>query len=283
MSAPPVRVALVGIDGSGKSSVVARLHDAVGVDADGLGTLSAPLYPDIPDAALAVLSRQLHAVSVAADRLGIAELKATILYLQMSLYGAAERCLIDALRPRWLVSDRHALVDTLAYGPLYRGMLLRAQHGERWGPRQRDRLEIAIPHAFGAMLSSYGALARISGLDIDFWQIAGQIGALLEGPADVVVAELSRRYATKLPDVIVWLDVEPLEAARRMRERDKPRSEMHECVTALERLRQNYEGALRVIAHGWPRVVIHRVDPTDMTIAEIGDAVLGWLPRAGDG
>lgn len=273
MIAQPLRIALVGIDGSGKSSIVARLRERTAVDG-GIVTLSAPLYHHTPNARMRLLSQRMHAVSVAADGLGLAGLKASILYLQMTLYGVIERRLVEDLRPRCLVSDRHALVDTLAYGPLYRGMVGRALDGENWAALVRQRLEVESPHALEATLSWHEEVALRCGLRTDFWDLAAEVGSVFERSTEAVVAEFSRRYATELPDVVVWLDIDPAEALRRMRGRGKPTSELHECAAKMKELRAFYASAMGALGRGWPHIALHRLESSGMTVDETLDAVL---------
>lgn len=273
MTDQPHRIAVVGIDGSGKSSVVERLRARLGVEG-AVVTLSAPLYHQTPNAPLRLLSQQMQAVSVAADRLGLVELKGAILYLQMTLYGVVERCLVDAFHPRCIVSDRHALVDTLAYGPLYRGMFRRDVDGERWGALVRDRLKHESPHALDAAMRWHETATRLSGRDVDFWDLAGDVGSMFDGSTEAVVAELARRCSTQLPDVVVWLDVDPVEALRRARERPRPGSELHEGAAALAHLRELYASALDAIACAWPDILLRRVESAGMTVDETLDAVL---------
>ena len=274
--ADPYRLALVGIDGSGKTSVVARLRQRIGGDGE-VATIHAPIFHEGPNAPLQLLSRQMHAVSLAADALGSRELKGAMLYLQMTLYGVVERSVVDAFDPRCIVSDRHALVDTLAYGPLYSAMLGAVLDGEHWDPLLREHLADAPPHSLDATIAWHERLARRLGQTTTFWELPHEVGSVFERPPAEVLAEFARRYATELPDAVVLLDVEPAEALRRSATRTRSSSELHESQGLLERLRAIYAGALEALERDCPQVSVHRLDVTALTLDETLDAVLGLL------
>lgn len=274
--ADPYRLALVGIDGSGKTSVVARLRERVGGDGE-VATIHAPIFHEGPNAPLQLLSRQMHAVSLAADALGSRELKGAMLYLQMTLYGVVERSVVDAFDPRCIVSDRHALVDTLAYGPLYSAMLGAVLDGEHWDPLLREHLADAPPHSLDATIAWHERLAGRLGQTTSFWELPHEVGSVFERPPAEVLAEFSRRYGTELPDAVVLLDVEPAEALRRSATRSRRSSELHESEGILERLRAIYAGALEALERDCPQVAVHRLDVTSLTLDGTLDAVLALL------
>ena len=277
----PYRLAVVGIDGSGKSSVVARLRERARVEGE-LATIHSPIFHEAPNAPLQLLSRQMHAVSLAADGLDLRELKAGMLYLQMTLYGAVERAAIDAFDPRCIVSDRHPLVDTLVYGPLYRAMLGAVLDAAHWEPRLRERLADAPPHSLDATIAWHEQLARRLGREASFWELPHELASIFERPPAGIVAEFTRRYRTELPDAVVWLDVEPDEALRRSAGRMQPSSELHESEALLGRLRALYRRALDALPRDHPEVAVERVDVTGLTLDETLDAVLERLDGAVD-
>lgn len=274
--ASPYRLALVGIDGSGKTSVVARLRERIRVEGE-IATIHAPIYHEAPNAPLQLLSRQMHAVSLAADALGSRELKGAMLYLQMTLYGFVERFVVDTFGPRWIVSDRHALVDTLAYGPLYRALLGAALDGEHWDPLLREHLADAPPGSLDATIAWHEQVVRRLGQGTSFWELPHEVGSVFERPPAKVLAELSRRYRTELPDAVLLLDIEPSEALRRSATRARSSSELHESAAMLERLRAIYAEALEMLERECPHVSVHRLEVTTLTVDETLDAVLELL------
>ena len=120
MSGEPTtrRVTVVGIDGCGKSSVIAALRESA-AETFRLVTVTCPDFHDTPNAPLHRLSRQLKAFSDGADEVGSPVVKAVALYLQMTLFGPVERFFVTTYRPAVLVCERHPLIETMVYGPLY--------------------------------------------------------------------------------------------------------------------------------------------------------------------
>ena len=270
----PFRLAIVGIDGTGKTSVVRRLRERRGVEGD-VATLHSPIFHEGPNAPLSGLSRQLHAVSLAADALELRELKAAMLYLQMTLFGVVERAMVDAYAPRALVSDRHAMVDTLAYGPLYARMLGAQLDAERVEPRLREHLAGGPLDALDATLDWHARVARRLGQDTSFWELPHEVAGVFTRPHDEVLAECARRFRTTLPDAVVLLDITPEEALRRSATRTAPSSELHEHAAALEGLRRIYAGALEALG---TRVAVHRIDGAGLSVDDTLDRVLEHLP-----
>jgi hypothetical protein len=81
-----MRVAVVGMDGTGKTTMVRRLADEGGFSV--VYTIRPHDDPASPDAGL---SRHLTLASAAADAVGRAQLKVAVFARQLLLYGPAER------------------------------------------------------------------------------------------------------------------------------------------------------------------------------------------------
>src|SRR5437879_13914438 len=116
---PTRRIAVVGIDGCGKSSVIARLGELAGDAPGSFRSITCPSFHDTPEAPLRELSRRMKAFSDATDVIGSLEAKVVALYLQMTLYGPIERFFLDTFRPSVLVCERHPIVESFVYGPFY--------------------------------------------------------------------------------------------------------------------------------------------------------------------
>jgi len=243
------RVAVVGIDGSGKSSVVRRFLQLC--RSPSVAAMSCPAYHETPDAPLSALSRQLDALSRTSDELGSFELKAAALYLQMTLFGAVERFFVDTYRPQWLLCERHALIDTLTYSPFYRRMVK--------GPADRAALEGPLRRALGEALDPVlrwlETENRRLGLGYTLWDAGEHVVTLLSRPMEEVVPELARRYRTTLPDVVLMLDTPAAVAHERVVRRDSGR-ELHEQAAVLEQLRQSYHHTLGALGSSHPEVQV---------------------------
>jgi thymidylate kinase len=277
LTTPPYRVAVVGVDGSGKTSAVARLRERVAIEGD-LVTLHAPAFHEHPNAPFQRLSRELKAVSLAADALGLVELKAAMLYLRMTLYGPVERCMVGLFAPRVVISDRHALVDTLAYGALYRKLIGARLDKERWEPVLRAQLAPIAPLALDSTLHHHARMARRLGAPTGFWDLAHDVAAVFEQAPSQVLAEFIRRYATEPPDAVVVFQIDPSEAFARSTQGKDAASEIHENAEALTRLARLYDDAISVLVSELPGTAVHRIDVTGLGIDETVDTILATLP-----
>jgi thymidylate kinase len=257
----PNRVALVGIDGAGKSTLVRDLRALTNGSGE-VVTVHAPAYHEGPDTPLHKLSRHLHAASRVADKLGSFTSKALVLYLQMTLYGPIERFLLDTYRPGCVISDRHPLIDSMVYGHLYRRLIRDgAVQSHDWNGALRDRLEAERPGAYAA-LSAWIALHGRRVGSAGPRGLLNEVVAVFDQPASSVMAELAVRYQARLPQLIFLIDVEPGEALRRSGSLHEKR-ELHEKGVHLEELRARYEQVLSSLRCERPDLVVHRVTNPD--------------------
>jgi thymidylate kinase len=256
-----MRVALVGIDGTGKTTV-ARLVAARG----DVAVVHAIRPHEDPGSADAPLSRHLAAASAAADAAGRAQLKVAVLYLQLCLYGAAER---RATAPV-LLADRHPLVDPLVYLPLY----------ARIGVDENPRDDVAAwwarqpPDTAAAVRSWLRACA--GGTDV--WTLGGELIRLAAKAPDDLLAELTRMFGVRLPDAVVLLDLPVTEALARTRDRRRD-AELHETAAVLTAVRAGYDRVLRWLE---PQVAVRRIDCSGRTADEIATAVGDEFRRAAE-
>jgi thymidylate kinase len=257
------RIAVVGIDGAGKSTVIRRIAERAAGPGEAVLTMTCPAYHLTRDAPLADLSRALAAFSRAGDALGSFELKLVAMYLQMTLYGPVERFLLDTYRPRLLLSEHHALIDTLAYGFFYAAMVGPAADRAALEPRLRAELAAADPDAWAAIEAWHRREGRRLGRELPLWEVARQARAALDQPWPAVIAELERRYRTRLPDAVLLLDLPVTTALERLARRDGARGELHERAGFLHRLRDNYQRVFDALARHQPEVATYRVDSGD--------------------
>lgn len=252
------RAAIVGIDGSGKSALVQRLRERMALVPDQLVAFNCPRFHDTPDAPLARLSSRLKALSDVADELGGFELKLAALYLRMTLYGPVERFFLDTFAPRWLVSERHPLVDTLVYVPLYRSRGASPIDAAVVEPLLRTRLDTKSPGAYAAARVWHERENRRLGRETDFWALAEEIMAGSAALPEVFLANFGARYRTTLPDTVVLLEVDVAEALRRSRGRDS-RAELHEDERGLALLRDTYDVVLDQLSRLRPEIEVRRL------------------------
>ena len=170
MKQRPRVVAVVGIDGCGKSSVIRRFTERWPAARGRALTLTCPTYHQTPNAPFAHLSEQLHRFSRAADALGSFELKGAALYLQMTLHGPVERCLLEAYRPAFLLTEHHSLVDTLAYGVIYTTMI--SQHADlALEPSLREQLDSDAPGSYDEIVHWAALHAEHTGMPSSLFEL----------------------------------------------------------------------------------------------------------------
>lgn len=255
------RVAVVGIDGSGKSSIVRNLG-AAAADRTDLAALTCPDFHDTADAPLRDLSRQLRLFSDQADVLGDPVVKAAALYLQMTLYGPVERFFVDTFGPAVLLCERHPMVESMVYAPLYVQLAAAAPRCD--DHEVRSLLDAHDVSAFPAIEAWHAQRSARLGGDVSLWRILADVAVLVgQGPV-AALAGFAQRYQTTLPDEVIWLDVPPEQALRRCAARSAGEPmEAHETLAALTVLRERYLQARETFREYASEVTFHTIDAGD--------------------
>ncbi|MBO0855666.1 MAG: hypothetical protein J2P18_18100 [Nocardia sp.] len=255
-----VRVAVVGIDGCGKSSIIARLRRE-SVDRE-IMPITCPDFHETPNAPMYELSRQLKAIGEAADAVGNAVVKAATLYLRMTLYGPVEDFFLGTYRPGVLICERHPLIETLVYGPVYRRLARAAR-------RRPDELETIlaaaeqrVPGARAGLRYWQALQGGRTGIGSDIWTVIDEVAGILDSGTAGAVPRLAEVYRTRLPDTVLWLDTPVEEAVRRLVERGGGR-EIHESARYLTGLREGYLGIGSELQQHCPGVRFERIANAD--------------------
>lgn len=259
------RVAIVGIDGAGKSSVMARLRELAPTgDPDAFAAMTCPDFHNTRDVPLTELSTQLKAFSVGCDEISSLEMKATAMYLQMTLFGPVERHFLDTWSPDVLVFERHPLIELQVYGPLYVALA-----GPDWNGHDREHeiatvLERHRPGTFDDILAWQHSQAARLGSARDIWSLLSEIADLVGRDITASVAGFAARFRTTLPDAVLWLDVPPEQAAVRCARRSgEGMEEAHETAERLAMLREGYLRVRDTLASAFPEIGFHRIDTAD--------------------
>lgn len=255
------RIALVGIDGGGKSTLARGL--VLGLRARGRRTahLVCPAYhlssdceaAPLTDLRLAELSRALERLSSFADERAARALKGLAMFLQMRLYGPVESALAGA-RPEVVLAERHAVVDALAYAPLY---LRGGADGPSAAPaRIFAEAREAVDLAAGS--GAFERLALFAGGAPGLAALPGDLGRLF-APKDGLIDRLEAAFGTAVPGRILFLDPDPGAAIRAVAGRRGAPAELHETEADLAALRSHYVAALDAIAEARPDVAVERL------------------------
>lgn len=266
-------IAIEGIDGSGKSTVIDRLLTLISRQACSARVMRCPAYHETTDAPLADLSRALYRFSQCADTMGSFPLKTMALSLQMTLYGPIAGFLSQTLQPDILISERHAILAGMAYGPFYTTLM--QQPLERAGLEEELSTRLETSRA-GTMLAIAGWVeleARRLGFSADFWTYYQHIVEVFTSGAGLI-ERLAREYRTALPDVLILLDLKPDTAAARLKNRPAKIRELHETTDTLQVIQQQYYRIIEQLRAESP-VQIHVIPAgEDAAISEIVQAVL---------
>jgi thymidylate kinase len=249
-----MRTALVGMDGTGKTTVARQLAQL-----EGVAVIHAIRAHDDPQSPYAQRSRHLAAASAAADVTGRAELKVAVLYLQLCLYGPQER--LAAAETPVLLADRHPLVDPLVYLPLYAGIAVDDDPGadvDRWWAEQ--------PPETAGVVRDW--LRACSG-GTDPWALGTELIRLAAEPPAAMLAELVRLFKVELPDQVVLLELPVAEALDRARSRSAG-AELHETAAVLTAVRAAYDTTLEWLGRS---LTVHRIDCSGRSVEEVAAGV----------
>lgn len=256
-----MRVALVGIDGTGKTTVLRRLRER-----DGVGVVHAVRGHENPDNPGAGLSAALTGASLAADEVGRVQLKVCVLYLQLCLFGPAEEH--AGAGGRTVLTDRHPLVDPLVYLPLFARARREAEPGtdvDAWWHKQDP----------GAARAVRDWLRTRTG-DTDAWAAGTEVLRWGTLPPDALSKTLARHFGVSLPDGVLLLDLPVSEALRRTGERPRG-GELHETGSFLAATRERYDTVLEHLSRTRPHLAVRRLPCSGLSVdevaAEVRDAV----------
>ncbi|WP_149829641.1 hypothetical protein [Streptomyces tailanensis] len=274
MSGP--RLAVVGIDGTGKTTVLrhvrrtAALAGAGAADgAGGLAVIHTTRAHEDPDSPAAALSMALADASAAADALGRIHLKVAVLCLQLSLYGPAERSATE--RGRTVLADRHPLIDSLVYLPMFAGLAPPLDPDPEadvaaWWAMQEPYAARAV-HEW--LLTCTGNGAAGAG---DPWSLGAELLRLGTLPPARMLDRLSERFGVAPPDGVLLFDLPVEQAVRRTRQRTRG-SELHETTALLSTAQRRYHTVLDWLARTRPGTAVHHIDCAGRSVAEVAELV----------
>jgi thymidylate kinase len=252
-----MRVAVVGIDGTGKTTVLRRIHEK-----DDIAVIHSIRAHEDPASPFAELSMALADALAAAYALGRVHLKVAVLYLQLCLYGPAER--LATGQGRTVLADRHPLIDPLVYLPSFGRIEADDEPGadvEAWWRKQDPDAAQGVREW----------LRRCSGAE-DPWPLGAELLRLGTRSPQEMLDRLSRRFGVTVPDGVLLLDLPVEQALRRTRERVRG-GELHETAAFLSAAQQRYDAVLEWLGEAQPDLAVRRIDCSDRSVDEVADLV----------
>ncbi|MER8012047.1 hypothetical protein [Streptomyces sp. NPDC094149] len=262
-----MRIAVVGMDGTGKTTVLRRIHEESDIAV--IHTMRAHENPASP---FAELSRALSDASAAADALGQVHLKVAMLSLHLSLYGRAER--LAMRQGRSVLADRHPLIDPLVYLPLFAQVDAPAPSDadvDAWWGMQKP----------GAAQAVRGWLRTRSGTE-DPRSLGAELLPWGTKSPPELLGLLSRQFDVTLPDGVLLFDLPVHEALRRTQGRPRD-SELHETLSFLRATRRQYDAVLDWLSEAHPATAVRRIDCSDRSVDQVTelvrDATATWSHR----
>lgn len=236
------RVAIVGIDGSGKSELITALTARASTSA--VRAINCPNFHDGFDGPLHQTSRHLAVLGAAADHAQNPVVKAATLYLRMTLFGPVERFVTQTYRPQLLLCERHPIIETLIYAPLYARVTQAARQVSSEDIESLLAAADAIaPGTSDSVARWQEVTAAHSGVGGNLMTTLDEVVSILDTPLTTAMGSLANCFRTHLPEAIIWLDISVDEAMSRIRRRDET-PELHENESTLKQLRKRYEVTL---------------------------------------
>ena len=275
----PYRIAIEGIDGSGKSTIIRRMMELTPGYGKEMLVMKCPGYHETPNAPLKDLSCALYEFSMAADALDSYECKAMALFLQMTLFGPLERFFTETLKPDILVFERHSMISGMAYGPVYAQAISPPVDRAKFEALFKKHLPAYASDSFGQVLRWIRLESERLKRPLSFWEYDRYFKEVFSLKGNEMVEELARWYNTRLPDAVILLDLPAETASSRICGRQEGGAiELHEAKETLALLRERYFKTFAFLNKAYPHIHTQVIQAgesqgTDEILSNILDAI----------
>lgn len=239
----PYTIAITGIDGCGKSTVINQLMTQQKESPSAYQVFSCTNFHDTPNAPFSELSRGMDALSQYADERNDPTIKYVSLYLKMTLFGAIEHFFADYYCPNILVTERHPLVGSLAYGSLYLQMNAEVDLQQRTAWNEELLAQEQIPWA--AILNWFELENKRQNRALDFWDLPAYLIQIQRQKPINLVPALEVLFRTSLPHKVIHFQIQENIAATRVGQHK--RKEIHESKKNLVYINMAYSKALEYL------------------------------------
>ncbi len=266
-----IRVAITGVDGTGKTSVIRKLNQLYAGSPHQVFAIRAPQYHEDARLPARALSGIIDQLSVQADRTQNPELKAMALFLSMTLYGDIENYVVNAYAPQILFMERQCLVDTLAYAQFYLPLL--NQRGEKF-----ERPHPEISYTDSAEIAAWAQVLKNRDSSFCFESRSFYLDPqkVFSGSSSEVLLRLMRLFHASIPDRIVILTASPESIRSRLlaKKGETPVTELHEKSEVLSCLVFAMRQVALLLKAMSPGLVVQEIATESKSVDEVADEIL---------
>jgi thymidylate kinase len=245
---------ITGIDGSGKSTLIKRLYQEYSA-IPSVKIFACPSYHHIPGSGADELSVIFEKLNRLGNEHHDYDLKALGLYLQMSLYNSVLQRFCELPSVSLIISERHALIDTIVYGGVYAKIIKGVIDQQVWQPIIEKELDKLQPGAFEKVKEWIKYLNKRNPKEYNFWNYTGFFKKIFAEPEEALISRLSDLFDLTLPDQICFLKIKPQTAIQRLKQRSN-QLELHENASRLNALQDKYLQLLQNIKDIYPNITI---------------------------
>lgn len=230
------KISITGADATGKTSL---LQNLIELKMPNVKIFFSPHFHKSEESPLGFLSQIFEKINLIANQNDQPSLKVMALILGMTLYREYEKFYTEKFMPDYLISERHCLVDALAFFPVYRQIISGIDsHPLPW----KRWLKTEENQALQNWLTQITAKIKTHP-EQDSWQaLTKWVLSLVDLDLQALLKALMDFYNCTLPDEVYILTAEFSTLQKRLERRQETgkKLEWHEKGTGLLTLQDSF-------------------------------------------